>query len=77
MAELGSAAVREVTSIRLSRAFFLTLAFLYKKALLLVEKLTVILFSSSSEIRLRIVTNRLGSNIGLSVNSCNPQKYCM
>ncbi len=38
MAELGSAAVREVTSIRLSRAFFLTLAFLYKKTPLLVEK---------------------------------------
>lgn len=38
MAELGSGAVREVTSIRLSRAFFITLAFLYKKAPLLVEK---------------------------------------
>ena len=45
--------------------------------LCLLRSLTVILLSSSSEIRLRIVTNRLGSNIGLSVNSCNPQKYCM
>src|SRR5574344_375303 len=41
------------------------------------RSLIVILLSSSSEIRLRIVTNRLGSNTGSSENSCIPQKYCM
>ena len=32
---------------------------------------------TSSPIRLRIVTNRDGSNIGLSVNSGSPSIYCM
>ena len=53
------------------------LRFSSRRRFCLSRSLTVILFSSSSEIRLRIVTNRLGSNIGLSVNPCKPQKYCM